>query len=224
MDAMTLMLLVAHFLALGVAIMVFGWMIFLQRRNRAAKLLYNSAGGIFPPQAAAAIRPATWLAIRSPEPQTIHALLPEKNGFFISPRNDGWVIVSGPGLPDPGDDVDACHLFLTTLSRELGPVQFFHAEIFSAHHAWARLDAGCVIRAYAWVDKTLWNQGTKTMTEDRLGLKCPGYGEDSPAGFWTARQNALANVEKIPLLAARWSLDPKMLHRADGITGESSRL
>jgi hypothetical protein len=221
---MTLLLLVAHFLALGVAVMVFGWMIFLQRRNRAMELLHNSTGGIFPRQAAAAIRSATWLAVRSHEPQRIRAVLPEKNGFFISPRNDGWVTVSGPGLPDPGDDVDACHLFLTTLSRELGPVQFFHIEIFSAHHAWARLDDGCVIRAYAWVDKTVWNQGPKTMTEERLGLECPGYGEDSPAGFWTAKQNALANVEKIPLLATCWSLDPKMPRRADEITGESSRL
>ena len=224
MDAMTLMLLVAHFLALGVAVMVFGWMIFLQRRNRAAELLHNSGEGIFPRQTAAVIRPSTWLAIRSPEPQTIRALLPEKNGFFISPRNDGWVIVSGPGLPDPGDDVDACHLFLTTLSRELGSVQFFHAEIISSHHAWARLDAGCVIRAYAWADKTIWNQGTKTITEESLGLNCPGYGEGFSAGFWAAKENALANVKKIPLLAARWSLDPNILHRADGIIGESSRL
>jgi hypothetical protein len=223
MDAMTLMLLVAHFLALGVAIMVFGWMIFLQRRNRTAELLYNSAGEISPGQTAA-IRPSTWLTIYSADPQTIRALLPEKNGFFISPRNDGWVIVSGPGLPDPGDDVDACHLFLTTLSRELGLVQFFHAEIFSAHHAWARLDTGCVIRAYAWADKTIWNQGTKTMMEESLGLNCPGYGEGFSAGFWAAKENALANVKKIPLLAAHWSLDPKILHRADGITGESPRL
>jgi hypothetical protein len=221
---MTLMLLMAHFLALGVAVMVFGWMIFLQRRNHVVEIFHSSAGGIFPRQTAAAIRPATWLAVRSTEPQTIRVLLPKKNGFFISPQIDGWVIVSGPGLPDPGDDVDACHLFLTALSRELGQVQFFHAERLSAHHAWARLEGGCVIRAYAWAGETIWNQGAKTLTEESLGLKCPGYGEDSPAGFWAAKENVLANVEIIPQLAARWSLDPETLIRADGITGESSRL
>ena len=89
-------------------------------------------------------------------------------------------------------------------------------EKFSAHHAWARLDDGCVTRAYAWAGETIWNQGATTMAENGLGMKCSGYGEDSAAGFWTAKENAVANVEKIPLLAARWSLDPKMLHRAGG--------
>ncbi len=79
------------------------------------------------------IRPNTWLAVRSLEPQTVRATLKDKNEFFISPRVNGWVIVTGRGLPNPSDDVDACHLFLTALSRELGHVQFFHTDkIFRA--------------------------------------------------------------------------------------------
>ncbi len=218
---MTWMLLMAHFLALGVAVMVFLWIIFLQRRNRAAENLHHSAGEIFPTHTA--IRPTTWLAVRSLERETVRAALADREEFFVSPRVNGWVIVTGPGLPDPGDDVDACHLFLTALSRELGHVQFFHTEKFSAHHAWARMDDGCVTRAYAWAGETIWNQGAKTLAENRLGLKCFGYGEDSEAGFWTAKENASANVEKIPLLAARWSVDPEILHRAGSISGESSR-
>jgi hypothetical protein len=221
---MTLMLLVAHFLALGVAVMVFLWMIFLQRRNRAAEKLCSSAGEISPLRAAATTRPTTWLAVRSLEPATIRAALPGKEEFFISPRVNGWVIVTGPGLPDPSDDVDACHLFLTALSRELGHVQFFHVEKFSAHHAWARLDEGCVTRAYAWAGETIWNQGAETLAETGLGMKCFGYGEDSEIGFWTTKKNAATNVEKISPLAARWSVDPEILHRVGGITGESSRL
>ncbi len=157
------------------------------------------------------------------EPQIVRSLLPDKHEFSISPRVNGWVIVTGPGLPDPGDDVDGCFRFLTYVSRKLGHVQFFHAEKFSAHHAWARLDNGCVTRAYAWAGETIWNQGATTTGESMLGLKCSGYGEDSGAGFWVTKERASANVEKIPLLAARWSVDPGILHRADGITGESSR-
>jgi hypothetical protein len=220
---MTLMLLVAHFLALGVAVMVFGVMIFLQRRNRAAEKLHRSAGDISP-SPAAAIRPTTWLTIRALEPETVRATLPDKENFLISPRVNGWVIVTGHGLPDPGDDVDGCFRFLTYVSRKLGHVQFFHAETFSAHHAWARLDKGCVTRAYAWAGETIWIQGATTMGENMLGLKCSGYGEDSEVGFWITKERASANVEKIPLLAARWSVDPEILHRAGGITGESSRL
>jgi hypothetical protein len=217
------MLLLAHFLALGVAIMVFLWVIVLQRRNRAAERFHPSAPEIFLMRAAAAIRPTTWLAVRSLESKTIRAVLANKDKFSISPRVNGWVIVTGSGLPNPSDDVDGCFRFLTAASRKLGHVQFFHMEKFSAHHAWARMDDGCVTRAYAWAGETIWNQGAKTLAENGLGMKCFGYGEDSGAGFWTTKENAAANVEKIPLLAARWSLDPGILRRVNGIAGESSR-
>jgi hypothetical protein len=216
---MTWMLLVAHFLALGVAVMVFLWMIFLQRRNRAATKLRPAAGDVSPVQTA--IRPTTWLAVRSLESATVRSALPGKNEFFISPRVNGWVIVTGPGLPDPSDDVDGCFLFLTAVSRQLGHVQFFHMEKFSGHHAWARMDEGCVTRAYAWAGETVWNQGAKTLAETGLDMNCAGYGEDADTGFWMTQKTAVENVEKVPLLAARWSLDPEILHRAGGIAGES---
>jgi hypothetical protein len=223
-DATTLMLLAWHFLALGVAVMVFVWIIFLQRRSRAAEKFHHSAQDIFLSHATLTIRPTTWLAIRSLEPETVRAALPDKQGFLISPRVNGWVIVTGPDLPSPDEDIDACHLFLTALSRELGHVQFFYAEKFSRHHAWARMDDGCVTRAYAWAGETVWNQGAKTMAEIETGMKCFDYGENSEVESWRANERAAANLEKIPLLAARWSIDPAILHRADGITGESSRL
>ena len=67
-----------------------------------------------------------------------------------------------------------------------------------------------------WAGETVWNQGAKTMAETGLGMKCSGYGENS-----VTNEIAESNFEKIPLLAARWGLDPSVLHRADGITGES---
>jgi len=218
---MTLMLLMAHFLALGVAVLVFLWMIFLQRRNRAAARLRPSVGEVL--LSRTAIRPATWLAVRSLESATVRAALPGRDDYFISPRVNGWVIVTGPGLPDPGDDVDACFLFLTAVSRQLGHVQFFHMEKFSSHHAWARMDEGCVTRAYAWAGETIWNQGETTQAEKRLAMKCFQYGEDADTGFQTTKEHAAANVEKIPRLAGRWSLDPEILHRTGGITDGSSR-
>ena len=223
-DAETLMLLAAHFLALGVAVMVFLWMIFLHRRARALGQTLRQIQKIHPFAHIAVQRPSTWLAVRSVEAERVRSALAGNGKFFISPRVNGWVVVTGPDLPDPGEDVDACHLFLTALSRELGHVQFFHAEKFSRHHAWARMDDGCVTRAYAWAGETVWNQGAKTLAENRLGMKCSGYGENPDAEFWTINENAAANVEKVPLLAARWSIDPAILHRANGIAGESSRL
>lgn len=235
------MLLSTHFLAFGVAVMVFLWMIFLHWRSQKLQKLETRApqqrrqiflAPVFPQ------RPATWLAIRSVSPEAVQAALGLGRSapcswsdgmmggheFFISPRVNGWVIVTGLALPCPDDDVDACFLFLTALSRKLGHVQFFHAEKFSLHHAWARLDDGCVTRAYAWAGETVWNQGAKTMPETRLGLKCFAYGDILPP-----KEAVEMNFEKVAALAARWSLDPAAidecsLNHASGLAGELSQL
>ena len=154
--------------------------------------------------------------------ETVRAALDGRREFCISPRVNGWVIVTGPGLPEPSEDVDQCFHFLTVVSRRLGHVQFFHMEKHSGHHTWARLDGGRVIRAYSWAGRTHWNQGTLTPAEKALGMSCAGYGEDLKAGFWAAQENAWTNVQKIPLLAARWSLDPEIFHRAGSDRHDSS--
>jgi hypothetical protein len=217
---MTWMLLAAHFLALGVAMMVFFCIILLQRRNRASGRLANAGSNFFPLRVAAATRPTVWLAVRTLESETVRAALAARDKIFISPRVNGWVMVTGPGLPGPGDDVDRCFRFLTAASRQLGHLQFFQMEKFSGHHAWARLDDGCVTRAYAWAGETVWNQGAKTQAEHGLGMNCHDYGEDP--GAWPMNEEAAANIEKIPALAACWSLDPEMLQRAEGEAGEPS--
>jgi hypothetical protein len=218
------MLLMAHMLALGVACAIFIGMMVLHRRARVLNESLHSFQKVLPPQAGPPARPEIWLAVRSVEPEAVRLVLPDEGRFLVSPRVNGWVIVTGPGLPNPGDNVDACFHFLISASRRLGHVQFFYAEKFSAHHAWARMDEGCVTRAYAWAGETVWNQGVKTSAEIALRMKCFGYGENPDTESWTAgKTTAAANMEKIPLLAARWGIDPLVWYRADGITGESSR-
>ena len=131
------------------------------------------------------------------------------------------MIVTGLGLPTPSDDVDATFLFLTELSRKLGHVQFFYAEKFSRHHGWARLDEGSVTRGYAWTGETVWNQGVETLPEISAGLKTFAYGENTATIL-----DAETNFERVPQLAARWSLDPAVvkfnpLRPVTGIAGES---
>ena len=142
--------------------------------------------------------------------------------FFISPRLNGWVILTGMALPNPTDEVDATFLFLTALSRKLGHVQYFYANRLLHHHAWARLDDGCVTRAYAWAGETVWNQGVETLPEIQTRMKMFAYGDYSATNL-----DAETNFEKVPRLAARWSLDPAGVklstHRqAIGIAGESA--
>ena len=186
-------------------------------------------------------RPPCWLAVRSKNLAAVQSALALHNPhpcswleglsaesarvLFISPPVAGWILVAGSGLPEPDDDVDACHRFVLELSRKLGHVQFFSASRILGHHAWIRVDNGKVLRAYAWAGKTLWNQGRKTQEEIELGLNCFDYNE--PINSINHAEPILANVEKVSLLAARWSLDPAMIDQRffeerQGIAGELS--
>jgi len=181
-------------------------------------------------------RPAAWLAVRSRNLPAVQAALGLSNPrpcswlegivreqkLFIAPPVNGWILVVGSGLPDAGDDVDATFCFLLGLSRKLGHVQFFAANRVLGHHAWAMAEAGRVVRAYAWAGQTLWNQGVKTRAELELGLKCFGYFEGPGRAVFGQADVIAMNTEKVPLLAARWSLDPaaineRLLVRTRGI-------
>jgi hypothetical protein len=188
-------------------------------------------------------RPASWLAIRgrqlwvvqdalglhNPRPCTWKEAFSGRRKLFIAPPVNGWILVIGSGFPQPADDVDACFRCLLELSRKLGHVQFFSAVRGVDYHAWAQAEAGRVVRAYAWAGRTLWNQGVKTRAELELGLKCFQYLE-SPQGPFHCRPNVLtSNTERVPALAARWSLDPaavqeSLLEQPCGVAGEPTPL
>ena len=218
--------------------MIFFWMFMLHRRAQKSQIMAAETPKPIPLAPVFPQRPTTWLAIRSASSEKVldalglnHSIpcswsegMAGAHEFFISPRVNGWVIVTGLALPTPDDDVDACFLFLTALSRKLGHVQLFHAEKFTNHHAWARVDDGCVTRAYAWAGETVWNQGAQTISETRLALKCFSYGDIS-----VTNEIAEMNFEKVAALAARWSLDPatvdeRLLNQAGGTAGELSQL
>ena len=237
------MLLAMQMLALVVAVMVLLWVIALHRRARAAEELTQLKTIVPTFESAFASRPPLWMAVRATNPGTVQSALGlnqptpcswkegmtgERN-FFIGPPVNGWIIVTGSGLPNPSCDVDECFRFLARISGQLGQVQLFHADRILHHHAWARAEHGIVTRAYAWAGETIWNQGAKTPAETELSMKCFGYGEEPNANSWAAVEWTAANVGKVPLLATRWSLDPARVNErarkhADGIAGESSRV
>ena len=188
--------------------------------------------------------PARWLAIKVNNPRLVQAVLglhkpvacswqdgltlAQAQKLFITPCLNGWVLVMGSHLPDPADDVDQCFHLLQRLSRSLGRVQFFSANRLLKRHAWACANQGRIERAYAWAGRTLWNQGRQTPGEAELGLVCYDYGT-TPARVHPAHPDPIArNTERVPLLAARWSVDPsavdpRVLREAHGIVGELSQ-
>jgi hypothetical protein len=236
-DFIALMMLAMQGVAIVIGFVILGWMFAVHRRARREQKSFAEAFSFFPLKADPPPRPACWLAVRSVSPEAVKVALglnraapcswveglAGSHEFFISPRvHGGWVVVTGLGLPNPSDDVDATFLFLTALSRKLGHVQFFYAEKFSRHHGWARLDDGCVTRGYAWTGETVWNQGNQTLPETETGLKTFDYGECTATIL-----DAETNFEKVPQLAARWSLDPAEVkldstRQSIGLAGESA--
>ena len=187
-------------------------------------------------------RPGYWLAIKSRSVLAVQSALGLSNAkpcswtdgllgdekLFIAPPVKGWILVMGSGLPDPSEDVDKCFRFLLDLSRRLGQVQFFSCSRVVQHHAWIRVDSGKVLRAYAWGGRTLWRQGAITSAEQELNLVTFDY-QEAPERSPFAQPDVLcANTEKVPLLAARWSLDParvdeSWMQAVSGVAGEPSR-
>ncbi len=169
--------------------------------------------------------PGCWLAIHGHNRRAVQSALRLRNPqacswleglageqeIFISPPVEGWTLVTGTALPEPWDDVDACFRFMVDLSRKVGSVQWFSASRLSLHHAWIKADNGRIERAYAWAGKTLWNQGPETAAEKELGLKCYGYTDPLEASPWAQPDELRMNVEKVPLLAARWGFDPRWI-------------
>lgn len=184
--------------------------------------------------------PCRWLAIKTRQPAAVLEALQITKAtpcsweeglartfnrkLFVSPPVDGWIVVLGTALPDPAVDIDVCFRFLTQLSRKLGHVQFYNLNRALNHHAWAVLDKGEVLRAYAWAGATLWNQGPITPAEISLKLHCLDYGQN-PSQLEDQGDALAANTERVPLLAARWGMDPAVLARCltderGGLTGE----
>lgn len=240
-DGNLIAVLLLMLLSLSVAGAVAIVLLILHRRHRHLVRTGPALEGAFPAfhaRPGVLHRPTTWLAIRhrhvhtvqsalglhDPRPCTWMEGLEGGKRLFIAPPVNGWILVVGSELPDPGDDIDVCFRFLHGLSRKVGQVQFFNANRVLNHHAWVRIEAGRVMRAYAWAGRTLWNQGVRTRAELDLGLKCFQYFEIVDRAPFDQLDLITSNTEKVPLLAARWSLDPaaideRILEQARGIAG-----
>ena len=236
-DDLIVVLLIAMVTAIVVSAVILRLVIRRElRRRKAGRLAFEPprvSSGVFEP-------PGRWLAVRSQNPQAVQSALGVQHAracswsdalarsfeprLFISPPVNGWVVVMGCDLPDPADDIDECYKFLTRLSHKLGEVQFFSRNRAVAHHGWARLSGGKVLRAYVWAGGTLWNQGPLTDMERGLKLRCLSYVESTESLGYGDREVLSQNTERVIRLAAAWSLDPTSIEGVDleskGIAGD----
>ncbi len=186
-----------------------------------------------------------WVAVRSSSPEAVRDALglessaycswAEESGgpspecrLFITPPAGEWILVFGPRLPTPDEDIDRCFRFLSHLSLGLGEAQYFYSDTATFQHAWARMVDGRVVRAYAWYGKTLWNQGRRTDAECKTRVRTYAYEEAPPATALGMQDVYRRNAEQVFALAGRWSINPRQislsLSLSPGLSGDLSFL
>ncbi|MBX3748003.1 MAG: hypothetical protein KF833_22070 [Verrucomicrobiae bacterium] len=245
--AYSLLLLLAAVIVLGAICLLFTLHFLAQRRG---EMPVTEAPAAERPDASVAWRnngvllvPARWMAVRATTVREVRNALRlsratpcsiedglagnHQQALFLAPPVNGWVLITGPGVPDPAIDIDEVYHLLRALSIKLGSAQFFGFNRGLGHHGWAWARGGGVVRAFAWVDGTVWNEGVPTPAEQSLRMRCPTYDDPAPRSAM-ARQGILTNIDKVPLLAARWSIDPVSVHQqlpnGIGVSGEFTRV
>ena len=247
-DLITVLLILVLGMALGIGLICLLLVLHFLRSGRLAQRRLSKRDGWWSGerkfQSSIFTTPPRWLAVRCGNPLVVQAALglnrpipcsweegltaAHEQKLFISPSVNGWVLVFGSALPDPADDVDKCFKFVLEVTRKLGQVQLFSYNRVVSYHSWVQADQGRILRAYAWAGKTVWNQGTPTRAESELGLTCYDYSEPAPRQTFAQSDPVALNTDRVPLLAARWSLDPaaidsRALRQSHGITGRLSR-
>ena len=56
--------------------------------------------------------------------------------------------------------------------------------------------------------ETAWNQGKPTLAEEKTGMRCFDYLADGDDVSYQQWETVGANVDRLPLLASIWSVDP----------------
>jgi len=139
-------------------------------------------------------------------------------GIFITPRISGWRLIVGLTLPDASSD----HMLslMVRLSEKYGSAQYFGNHRVTDYYAWARADAGRLVRAYAYIgaqNGVVWDRGELTKEEVELGMHFEDIEihvpEDSKSVLETL-QHLKAHPKRRPeesdvfAIARKWSVDP----------------
>ncbi len=189
-------------LAVGIGLLILGWMLAVHRRERRqSKSSSPSAFNFFPfqPRLTAAARLLAGRPLGLAGGGQDGAGLEPRRAVFVGGRPGGQPrIFHQPARarlghrhrPRPaqserrrGRDVSVSH----GVEPQARPCAvFLRGAGFCIITRWARLDDGCVTRAYAWAGETVWNQGVKTLPEIEAGRETVQLrrtrGDDSGCG------------------------------------------
>lgn len=139
------------------------------------------------------------------------------NHIFISPPVKGYTFIVGVPLPLPVGRgfVDKLTPLLAKLGDEFKDVQYFASFPVIDFYAWARIDKGRILRAFAIGDEgVIWDRGRLTPEERALGLKLFEVRGIRGRKGDTGEAIILHPTEgQVLRMACGWSVDPSRLER-----------
>lgn len=154
---------------------------------------------------------------------TIYAPDLSDDYIFVSPPVKGWTFVAGVPLPHPlgRSFSDKLTPLLLRLSILFGDVQYFSAFPVIDFFAWARLEKGRLVRAFAIGDEgAIWDRGRLTAEEKALGLRLFDLrGIKGRVGDAGGAIILHPTEDHVLRLASGWSLDPSRLGAIGDTTG-----
>ncbi|MFM9588091.1 hypothetical protein ACKI1J_01135 [Streptomyces scabiei] len=136
-----------------------------------------------------------------------------RRGVFVASPVDGWTLAHGrvhlgAGLRDNGPSLLA---WLRSLGSLLGDVQYFRTDRVVESHAWARVEAGRVVRAYCYDGDVPLRIGEPTGIEHRLGVGIRGREEGMDAwdeAEWDDWFADMPSERHVMAIAEEWGLCP----------------
>ncbi|MEU6276562.1 hypothetical protein ABZ871_29740 [Streptomyces populi] len=138
-------------------------------------------------------------------------------GVFVASPVDGWTLAHGRIHLDYGrDDGDGPALldWLGSLGGRFGDLQYFSTDRIGEYHAWARVEAGRVTRAYCYCGCTgdvPVRFGEPTEIERRLGVGLRGLEEvrdDWGDAEWDDWHAAMPDEQNVMAIARNWGICP----------------
>ncbi|MFE7764414.1 hypothetical protein [Streptomyces sp. NPDC057438] len=151
-----------------------------------------------------------------------------RRGVFVASPVAGWTLAHSrvhlpAGVADNGPSLLA---WLRSLGSRLGDVQFFHTDRIGESHAWARVEAGRVVRAYCYDGDVSLRIGEPTEVEHRLGVGVRGTEEGMASwddAAWDDWYADMPTERHVMAIAGEWGICPLAIPETpspgDGIHG-----
>jgi hypothetical protein len=136
---------------------------------------------------------------------------------FILPPIEGWILISGWGLPKPSgkEGIEKSKSLLDKLSKQFGEAQLYGNHGLSSSAFWMKSVDGKTVRLYCIADGENFIEGEPTDVEKKWSLIDTNSEEAVKEEYWD--RMVYPDVEHVLEVAKNWSINPMELEEKANI-------